>query len=762
MKKIKKRRPSGRTWQMFALDAPASFDVAGLATLLVAVDAATGQVVADGMAPRPARPDELVEFIRSALQNRALVERPKTIVVESDALRDALAPLPGLTDIAIAVSDLSAVRQRMRSALKDAPVEQLSTRSLVGTRHLARELAQAARPLVRLRPWEVMREADVLHLVVGEEDAALRYPVVIVLGSAGSLFGVQLLSSFEDLEHMEELGLRAVKGLSWNADAIDSVSLWVLDEEEVGGLAAEAMRRQELALADDAFFSVLAIRGRDAAELEDRKQVAEVLRSLQALGAAFEQIHARGSSRERDRWPPFALWNARVTLPDGTDVSVVSTALEDELVEGEYARAEQILASKPEKILRMHIALDETQVWRRVDVPDNLTLAALHDVIQRVMGWRFEHLWEFRHKQTGYSIELDEFGPRTEDAYLTTIFDVLGPRGKTLHYLYDFGDSWHHSLRVERRFAPEPGVSYPRLVDGERAGPPEDCGGVWGFARLVEGDPHRRAWYGARFDPDAFDPATITLSSGDVLNRLYLELPTPEFDEAQLEQDLSVAYRLVLDAFFALVDAGLKPALCRRTSPKDQAQLVGHLEARFGHETATAQRLVSMIRWAFAIGGHPAHIFSDLQRWSAIPRSPTLTQWLKRIPASTLDHIGAYLGLALDAPRRPEREAALRARVLDPTFLRELYDRRLSPGARSTLDAFLGASEPSSLTAWLEQHGVSADPLTTAEALTLGPLGELYGSALVLIGERALDGEQRLVIAVPRDVRDALADRRSK
>lgn len=84
-------------------------------------------------------------------------------------------------------------------------------------------------------------------------------------------------------------------------------------------------------------------------------------------------------------------------------------------------------------------------------------------------------------------------------------------------YVYDFGDSWDHQIVVEKVLPAEPGVRYPICTDGKRAGPPEDCGGVWGYAELLDiiQDPthpeyeERMEWLGKGFDPEAFDLAAI-------------------------------------------------------------------------------------------------------------------------------------------------------------------------------------------------------------------------------------------------------------
>ena len=78
---------------------------------------------------------------------------------------------------------------------------------------------------------------------------------------------------------------------------------------------------------------------------------------------------------------------------------------------------------------------------------------------------------------------------------------------------YDFGDSWQHEIVLEKTLEPEPKVRYPRCVEGERACPPEDCGGVWGYAEFLDAiaDPKHEShedmleWIGGVFDSERFD-----------------------------------------------------------------------------------------------------------------------------------------------------------------------------------------------------------------------------------------------------------------
>jgi hypothetical protein len=64
---------------------------------------------------------------------------------------------------------------------------------------------------------------------------------------------------------------------------------------------------------------------------------------------------------------------------------------------------------------------------------------------------------------------------------------------------------------------PEAGAMYPQCIKGKRASPPEDVGGVWGYAEFLEimADPahpeheERLEWAGGEFDPEEFDLAAV-------------------------------------------------------------------------------------------------------------------------------------------------------------------------------------------------------------------------------------------------------------
>ena len=109
-------------------------------------------------------------------------------------------------------------------------------------------------------------------------------------------------------------------------------------------------------------------------------------------------------------------------------------------------------------------------------------------------------------------------GPRLRrwplDARKARLADVLEDVGtKTLKYLYDFGDGWEHTIKVERVAEAVPGIAYPVLLDATGRCPPEDVGGPWGYDEFLEAlaDPDHeshadmKVWAGRNYDPRVVD-----------------------------------------------------------------------------------------------------------------------------------------------------------------------------------------------------------------------------------------------------------------
>ena len=165
-------------------------------------------------------------------------------------------------------------------------------------------------------------------------------------------------------------------------------------------------------------------------------------------------------------------------------------------------------------VARLKVSLDdvEPKVLRRIEVPADIKLDRLHLILQAALGWMNSHLYEIRIQDARYGVPDPEWLEETRDAHKAKLIDVL-EGAKTLRYLYDFGDGWEHSVKVEALTAPEPDVAYPRLIEASGRCPPEDVGGPWGYGDLIEAlqDPDHeqhaemREWVGDDYDPHKFD-----------------------------------------------------------------------------------------------------------------------------------------------------------------------------------------------------------------------------------------------------------------
>lgn len=151
-------------------------------------------------------------------------------------------------------------------------------------------------------------------------------------------------------------------------------------------------------------------------------------------------------------------------------------------------------------------------IWRRVLVPSNTTLGDLNFILQAVMGWTNSHLHEFTIGETSYSdpgFALDD----VEDEFALTLVDALPAARSKLVFMYDFGDSWEHKVVAEKIVPREPRQRLPYCLAGERACPPEDRGGPWGYYTMLDAiaDPSHEQhedmmeWTGGEFDAEAFD-----------------------------------------------------------------------------------------------------------------------------------------------------------------------------------------------------------------------------------------------------------------
>ena len=191
-------------------------------------------------------------------------------------------------------------------------------------------------------------------------------------------------------------------------------------------------------------------------------------------------------------------------------------------------------ADESQLLFQFQIALRNVAptIWRRIQIAD-CTLADLHDVIQIAMGWENYHLHQFVIDGERYGIVEDEpmFFSFDDDARNEADFRIsmmLPESARRIRwtYEYDFGDSWEHDIVFEGYPVKQSRETYPVCIAGQRACPPEDVGGPWGYVELLEAvsdAEHERheellEWVGP-IDPEVFDAQFVSAQLRSLMKR---------------------------------------------------------------------------------------------------------------------------------------------------------------------------------------------------------------------------------------------------
>jgi hypothetical protein len=181
-------------------------------------------------------------------------------------------------------------------------------------------------------------------------------------------------------------------------------------------------------------------------------------------------------------------------------------------------RQESAQPARPDQIYQLKVTLNDSHppIWRRIQVPADICLPELHAVLQIVMGWSNSHLHGYRVGRQYYSEpdpNLEEMMDDTLDERRIRLSQIAPDTGSRFIYEYDFGDSWEHTVVVEKILPLDADEHYPRCLTGKRACPPDDVGGMGGYYDFLEvvqdpEDPEHDemvAWYGGKFNPEYFD-----------------------------------------------------------------------------------------------------------------------------------------------------------------------------------------------------------------------------------------------------------------
>ncbi len=179
----------------------------------------------------------------------------------------------------------------------------------------------------------------------------------------------------------------------------------------------------------------------------------------------------------------------------------------------------KIIQLKPQTGYQLKITLNRTKpaVWRRFTVSADIKLPDLSRVIQAVMGWTNTHLHQFVKDNTIYAQQDEENSEFVTDYRKLRLNQILTRVKESIRYEYDFGDGWEHKIVLEK-ILQDYKDKYPVCLAGKRDCPPEDCGGPFGYQRLLDviTDPENPEyegildWLGDSWDPEFFDESEVS------------------------------------------------------------------------------------------------------------------------------------------------------------------------------------------------------------------------------------------------------------
>jgi hypothetical protein len=142
-------------------------------------------------------------------------------------------------------------------------------------------------------------------------------------------------------------------------------------------------------------------------------------------------------------------------------------------------------------------------------------------MLQFAMGWTNSHLHQYivgnREEYICPPYEGIWDDEEVTNSKEVKIADRLVQPGDKIVYEYDFGDGWTHHVQLVQILPPDAKLKYPVVMAGKGACPPEDCGGIWGYADILErfskpqaeGYDELLIWLGEDFDPQHFDTVGV-------------------------------------------------------------------------------------------------------------------------------------------------------------------------------------------------------------------------------------------------------------
>ncbi|NJC28376.1 plasmid pRiA4b ORF-3 family protein [Neolewinella antarctica] len=175
--------------------------------------------------------------------------------------------------------------------------------------------------------------------------------------------------------------------------------------------------------------------------------------------------------------------------------------------------------ASPADLLQVRVDLRGAKppIWRRLTLPATTSMADLHRILQATFDWEGYHLHNFIYGRRFFGPADDQFSD-AEPYHDIRLGDLLVEKNDSVTYWYDFGDDWHHAVKLEKVLPRKANQHHATCTAGRNAAPPEDCGGIWGYESYLEAlkDGRKNEYYedavyalGKRFDPAAFSVEEI-------------------------------------------------------------------------------------------------------------------------------------------------------------------------------------------------------------------------------------------------------------
>lgn len=204
------------------------------------------------------------------------------------------------------------------------------------------------------------------------------------------------------------------------------------------------------------------------------------------------------------------------------------------------------------KAYLIKITLEDSNplIWRKVIVPSGITFKTFHNIIQFSIGWKDCYLYDFNIKEEKLRITCDEetiddyelyskmklTDKNDPNGYVRKMIEIRPKHSKdvkidsyltkwnSIEYIYDFGDYWIHNITLEEVIE-DYQYDYPTCIEAEGACPPEDVGGITGYADFLEIMKNKnhsqhiklKKWADSQNYKEAFDIQHTNMLMADIL-----------------------------------------------------------------------------------------------------------------------------------------------------------------------------------------------------------------------------------------------------